>query len=551
MKRALMWALLMWPGLAAMPSAVAAAASDAAPAPKKSIYWGDLHIHTSYSMDAYVLNNQAEPTDAYHFARGGEVTLADGERYRLPRPLDFAAVTDHGEYFGLIQMCRIEPQRPYCAELAEAAAEDSQRGFMEFFLPLLLRQDKNCLVNEASCRQAEADLWQRTIAAAEAAYEPGRFTTFVASEWTASPGNLHWHRNLIYRNTNVPVRPINSFDQPDQTDLWRALRDQCTANGECDVLAIPHNGNIGMGGTYNIEGHDKALLSLRARFERLVEIHQHKGASECYPGSGYSDEGCNFEIAMPVPIRNKLRAQPRALTDAEQQQISSGYVRDTLARGLALRAERNINPFRYGFVGATDNHSARPGNVDEQNWFGALGQWDKDLSGQQAYPDYNPGGLTAVWAEANTREALFQALKRREVYASSGPRIGLWFGQHFTAAGCERHRPNTVPMGGVLAEHGKDALPVFSVHALQDKTPLARIDIIKLSATAQGVTQQVTSFDAPEGRSDWCVTWQDSAYRKGDVALWYTRVLQQPTLRWDGEQMIQERAWSSPIWSVK
>jgi len=524
---------------------MAAAAAD------KHIYWGDLHIHTSYSMDAYVLNNQAEPADAYHFAQGGEVTLSNGDRYRLPRPLDFAAVTDHGEYFGLIHVCRTEPERPYCKALAEAAGEDSRRGFMEFFLPLLLEQDKHCLVDDAACRKAESDLWQRTIHAAETANKPGQFTTFVASEWTASPGNLHWHRNLIYRNASVPPRPINSFDQPDQADLWRALRDQCTAAGACDVLAIPHNGNIGMGGTYNIEGHSAELLSLRAQFEKLVEIHQHKGASECYPGSGYSDEGCDFEIAMPVPIRNQLREQPRELTAAEQQQIASGYVRDTLARGLALRAAENINPFRYGFVGATDNHSARPGNVDEQNWFGALGQWDEDLEGQQAYPNYNPGGLTAIWAEKNTREALFSALKRREVYATSGPRIGLHFSQSFNTAGCVRSQQDSAVMGGVLGAHDDAQQPIFNVHALQDATPLARIDIIKLSVTDRGVAQQVTSFDAPEGRSDWCVSWRDDQYRKGDVALWYARVLQQPTQRWDGEQHIQERAWSSPIWSVE
>lgn len=522
----------------------------AATAADKHIYWGDLHIHTSFSMDAYVLNNQAEPADAYHFAQGGEVTLANGERYRLPRPLDFAAVTDHGEYFGLIQVCRTQPERPYCQALAEAAGENSRRGFMEFFLPLLLEQDKHCLVDDSDCSVAETDLWQHTIAAAEAANQPGRFTAFVASEWTSSPGNLHWHRNLIYRNTNVPPRPINSFDQPDQADMWRALRDQCTANGECDALAIPHNGNIGMGGTYNIEGHSADLLSLRARFEKLVEIHQHKGASECYPGSGYSDEGCDFEIAMPVPIRNQLREQPRELTAAEQSQIASGYVRDTLARGLSLRATRDINPFRYGFVGATDNHSARPGNVDEQNWFGALGQWDDKLEGQQVYPNYNPGGLTAIWAEENTREALFSALKRREVYATSGPRIGLYFSQNFDAGSCAREQGGAVAMGGVLGEHTERQQPIFSVHALQDGTPLTRIDIIKLTATDDGVTQQVTRFDAPEGRADWCITWQDEAYRKGDVALWYARVLQQPTPRWDGQQQIQERAWSSPIWSV-
>ena len=233
----------------------ATAISDDNPIKEKTIYWGDLHTHTAFSMDAYVLNTQTTPEDAYRFAQGGPITLPDGSTHKLQRPLDFAAVTDHAEYFGLINVCRSDPQRPYCQELAEAAAEKSRRGFVEIFLPLIVSGERNCLVDAASCSDSEANLWQRSIDAAEAANQPGKFTTFVASEWTASPDNLHWHRNLIYANANVPKRAINSFDQPTQETMWQALQEQCQDQPPCDVVAIPHNSNIGLGGSFNTDGH--------------------------------------------------------------------------------------------------------------------------------------------------------------------------------------------------------------------------------------------------------------------------------------------------------
>lgn len=519
---------------------------------EKSIYWGDLHTHTAYSMDAYVLNTQTTPEDAYLFAQGGAITLPDGTQHKLKRPLDFAAVTDHAEYFGLINVCRTEPQRAYCMELSTAAAEKSRRGFVEIFLPLIVSGERNCLVDTASCAEFEANLWQRSIDAAEAANQPGKFTTFVASEWTASPDNLHWHRNLLYANANVPKRAINSFDQPTQEHMWRALQDQCRNQPPCDVVAIPHNGNIGLGGSYSTAGHDDQLLSLRAQFEKLVEIHQHKGASECYPGSLYSDEACNFEIALPIPIRDDLRLNSRQLTDQEHIDIANGYVRNTLARGLSLQSRRGINPFRYGFVGATDSHSSQPGSAAEDNWRGSLGQWDIALKDRQIYADYNPGGLTAIWAEANTRTALFAALKRREVYATSGTRIKLRLRQTFASnATCDTPHNNSTPMGGSFGDHSNTEKPTFIVDAMQDETPIAAIDLIKLKQSDRQVEQQVIRLaEYANGQASSCIAWTDNNYQKGDVALWYVRVLEMPTQRWDQKSQIQERAWSSPIWAV-
>lgn len=521
---------------------------------EKSIFWGDLHTHTAYSMDAYVLNTQTTPEDAYRFAQGGPITLPDGSIHRLQRPLDFAAVTDHAEYFGLINVCRSEPQRPYCQELAEAAAEKSRRGFVDIFLPLIVSGKRNCLVDDSRCRDFEANLWQRTIDAAEAANQPGKFTTFVASEWTASPDNLHWHRNLIYGNANVPKRPINSFDQPTQETMWQALKDQCRDQAPCDVVAIPHNSNIGLGGSYTTDGHSSQQLELRAQFEKLVEIHQHKGSSECYPGSLYSDESCDFEIALPIPIRDDLRLNKRDLTEQEKLDIAKGYVRPTLAKGLRMQSDIGTNPFKYGFVGATDSHSSQPGSTEEDNWRGALGQWDMDLKDQQIYAAYNPGGLTAIWAEENTRQALFAALQRREVYATSGTRIKLRVHQTFaepSAIDCATVPRHSTPMGGTFTSTTESAKPTFIIQAMQDRTPLAAIDLIKLRQTKDSVEQEVIRLgEYPAGQTNSCIIWTDNNYTSSENTLWYVRALEQPTQRWDQKNLIQERAWSSPIWSA-
>lgn len=542
--------------------------SDPASA-ERQIFWGDLHTHTAFSMDAYVLNTTQTPHDAYVFARGGPSKLHTGGTHRLKRPLDFAAVTDHAEYFGVSQVCRDEPERPFCIELADAASEDSTRGFIKIFLPMLLSGDRNCLVDEEDCKVAERSMWQSTIDAANAANTPCEFTAFVASEWTASPENLHWHRNLIYATDKVPDRALNSFDQPSQEKLWEGLDAQCKEVNGCKVLAIPHNTNIGMGGAFQTAGHSAATHALRARFEKLVEIHQHKGSSECYSQSNFSDEACDFEFMLPIPLRNQLRAEPRELTAAEHEGIASGYVRDALAKGLDLRQATGVNPFRYGFVGATDSHSARPGDVEEDHWAGSLGQWDRSAEAKANFPVYNPGGITGIWAQENTRASLFAALERREVFATSGPRISLEFEASFTPnEECALPGKDAVRMGGTLETpefkkskkrtKRKTAVPTFTVRALKDEAELQRIDIIKLTladaesgATSERIEQTVYSVAGNKnGRSDWCLAWQDDGYKAEQPALWYARVLQVPTPRWNGKTQIRERAWSSPIWAL-
>ena len=517
------------------------------PGPKQ-LFWGDLHIHTSFSMDAYVWNNQVTPAQALEFAQGHVQIASNGQQLKLDRALDFAAVTDHAEYFAVIEACQVQQaDTAYCRALREAAAEDSRRGFNDLFLPALLAGDRLCQVPGADCVVQAKSLWQRTIDAANEATQPCEFTAFVANEWTASPDNLHWHRNLIYANDTVPERAINSFDEPDQLALWQALAERCGDVPDCDVLAIPHNSNIGLGGAFDVSGHSAAQLGARSRFEKLVEIHQHKGSSECYPGSTLSDEDCEFEIMLPIPMLRALQANPRDLTEAEQQQVASGYVRDVLAKGLQIKQQQGLNPFVYGFVGATDTHSGRPGAVTEDNWSGAIGTYDLSVERLQTFTHYNPGGLTAVWARANTREEVFAALQRRETYASSGPRIGLKFGVASRAYGCaalERY----APMGSTYSGR---ASPHFVVHAQQDKVALQQVDIVRLTLDEGNIEQQVISWRTKKsGEADWCVTWQDPGYDRKVPTAWYARVLQAPTARWDGKKQIRERAWSSPVWSA-
>ncbi len=515
----------------------------------QNVYWGDLHVHTAYSMDSYVFGNLRTPEDAYAFARGEATATPTGEAVKLDRPLDFAAVTDHAEYFGLLNVCRQQgDEQAYCQDLAEAAGEGTRRGFNELFLPILLAGDKHCLVEEGECPVFERDLWGKVIKAAEEANDPCNFTAFVANEWTASPGHLHWHRNLIYASAKVPDLPINSIDQPLQEDLWAALDRSCGQVEGCDVLAIPHNSNLSMGGSFTLSDNG-ASNQARARFEKLLEIHQHKGNSECYPGSVLSDEDCAFEQMLPIPLLQELAEEPREITDEEHRQIAGGYARDVLAKGLETQAASGTNPFAYGFVGSTDTHAARPGYVSEQGWTGHFGAMDSDPASRP--PLYNPGGIVGVWAEENTRSAIFAALARKETFATSGPRIRLRFDQTFGAyASCERTVGEVSPMGSTVP--GSSARPpAFIVRAMQDQRPLARVDIVKLYLRDDRLQQAVYSFagDA-EGKADWCVAWRDEDYRANEYALWYARVLEVPSMRWDGKTQIRERAWSSPIWSV-
>jgi hypothetical protein len=264
---------------------------------------------------------------------------------------------------------------------------------------------------------------------------------------------------------------------------------------------------------------------------------------------------------LPIPLRAALAQKPREIAAAEHLGISSGYVRDTLGRGLAIRGEVRrtgsvgVNPFRYGFVGSTDTHAGRAGDVEERNWQGAIGTVDESLelrTNRPGYANYNPGGLTGIWASQNTRADLFAALQRRETFATSGPRIRLRFDQSIKPGRqCGDLGRNSVPMGSSLGGARSRRAPTFTVQALKDDVPLQRVDIIKLVMRGGELQQSIRSWQAgSRGKAEWCVAWRDDDYLRDEPALWYARVLQVPTQRWDGKRDIRERAWSSPIWAL-
>ena len=547
-----------------LPALVSAAACRDRQPGDMDVFWGDLHIHTSYSMDAYVFNARSDPVAAYAFARGVPRALPDGSAIRLDRPLDFAAVTDHAEYFAVTDIChRRNVDVEYCRELNSVSDGKSRKGFTDYFLPWVSRAEPICPEGAGDCAVAQRNLWQATIDAAQAANEPCEFTTFVANEWTASPGNLHWHRNLIYATATVPSVPVNSLDQPTQESMWAALTDRCLDVAGCDVLAIPHNSNLGLGGSFRTTDATVDDHRTRARLERLAEIHQHKGSSECIPGSPLADENCGFEITLPIPLAQRIAAGGAPLTPAEQARIQSGYLRDTLARGLTIEADTGVNPFRYGLIGSTDSHSARPGYVEEQTWRGTVGTFDLPADRLVGYEQYNPGGLAAVWAEENTRASIFEALKARRTYATSGPRIRLQFQatQNPDVDLCAM-KSNAWTMGQTVKA---DAGPLrMAVRADADRTPLARVQIVRLAerdgAPAHTlISKSVASSTTKAGPNDLiaeagaaCLEWTDTTFDANVPTLWYARVLEQPSPRWRNRlttraEWIQERAWSSPI----
>ncbi|MCR9277729.1 MAG: DUF3604 domain-containing protein [Pseudomonadaceae bacterium] len=534
--------------LASSPAIIAADRDE------KALYWGDLHVHTSYSMDAFAMGERMTPADAYRFAQGEAVALSDGSEQKLARPLDFVALTDHAETFGLMSVCQHSgPQSDYCEGFAAASDGSSFDSFRDFFLPALFRNESVCNRDDVDCDAGHREAWQRVIDNAEHANKPGEFTAFVANEWSLSPGNLHWHRNIIYRTASVPARAINSIDEPNAVAMWRALDERCLASEGCDVLAIPHNSNLSLGGSFSEPEASTDDLLLRNRFEKLIEIHQHKGASECYPGSPLSDEACDFEIRLPIPIEH----QGSPPSNEQHEQIATGYVRQALGKGLREQASRGINPFRYGIMASTDTHSARPGDVEEATWRGASGRFDVRPERMRLLNTNNPGGLTGVWAENNTRDRIFAALKRREVFATSGPRIALRFHLSWDedANDCrQKSSAGQTVMGSTVSARDNLSSPVLYVEALKDNSPLARVDLIKLALVDGEIEQTITSVDLDRRqRNHACVRVEDAGFDSSTPALWYARVLQSPTPRWrtedDGSSLqIQERAWSSPIW---
>jgi uncharacterized protein DUF3604 len=590
---------------------------------QRQAFFGDTHVHTAFSFDAWGQGTRGGPRDAYRFARGESIGMQPwddqgqpGAHIQLRRPLDFAVVTDHSDLFGETQMCQ-DPKLPgYGSLVCRVVRRLPGLGYAlvngYVYSSEHPKRYSFCGPDGAACREAGRGPWREIQDAAEAYYDRSsacRFTTFVGYEWTSMPGGDNLHRNVIFRNAVAQPYPTTYIETPTPEGLWQALDSECLSAGNgCDAIAIPHNSNVSNGRMFTATRSDGSPITAddartRARLETLVEVTQHKGDSECRAGS--EDELCNYEklaVARMVDLSGRTRV-PDVLPPLL-------YTREALREGLVIGQKLGVNPFRFGLIGSTDTHLGAPGMVDEDQFRGHAAGTVNVRWGVPAFPDrpdFNPGGLAVFWAEENSRDALFAAMRRREAYGTSGPRITVRFfgGWDYPSDLCgsadfaARGYAGGVPMGGDLpATSRAAAVPRFAVWALRDpggggapSTPLAKIQVVK--GWAEGGESHERVFDvvgntgpAPDvdlatckpapGADQLCRVWSDPDFDPAAPAFYYARVVENPSCRWNTyachaakvdcsnpdavprelapccdpaiPKSIQERAWTSPIW---
>ena len=419
-------------------------------------YFGDLHVHTSWSLDAYIIFNRTTPEDAYRFARGEEIEFYGGEPRQLAMPLDFVAVTEHAEFLGETLLCSQPSTAAYrtsvCADMRNEQQDPAieNRVFRNLLLKILTSEKPQrpafCGTEGQDCRRAAHSRWQDIRRIADEYYQPGKFTTFIGYEWTGER-NGNRHRNVIFRNNTVPETPWSMIEVPTVEELWEKLDQDCLA--PCEVLTISHNSNQSRGVRFAGVNTDGAPFTredarYRAAHEPLVEIMQFKGESECRVGLGTEDEFCNFEKYDLRPLCSSHSQQGSAVpcvpvcTAPDQPPGCAtrfNYVRNGLQAGLEFQQRLGANPYKLGLLGSTDAHNANPGDTGENAYRGHFGYLDAAAedrlvpalkTGFKQLPR-NPGALAGVWAEENTRDSIFAAFQRRETFGTSGNRILIRF----------------------------------------------------------------------------------------------------------------------------
>ena len=583
------------------------------------VFWGDTHTHTAYSTDAGMVGNRLGPEEAYRFARGEEVTSSSGVRTRLQRPLDFLVVADHAENLGLAPM--IAESNPALLKTA-FGREISQlvragkywEAYGLWGEGMQTRQDP--LKGEDELVRT---MWHRLTETAEKFNEPGKFTAFIGYEWTSSPAGNNLHRNVIFRDGKDKadqIIPMSNYDSSDPEDLWAWMAKYEEKTGG-RMLAIPHNGNLSNGLMFDDvtftsrKRIDRNYAERRQRWEPVYEVTQMKGDGEAHPLLSPDDEFADYGTWD----KGSFGPEPKT-----RDMLPREYARTALGRGLKYESELGVNPFKFGMIGSTDTHTSLA-TTEENNYFGKAtpGEPSKDparfeekITGVMQQPDgpditmrhYQTlaSGLAGVWAEENSRESLWDALKRKEVYATTGTRmtVRVFAGWDFTAD--DVLRPDFahtgyqrgVPMGSELRKAPKGVAPRFVIRALRDVdgANLDRIQIIKGWLDGKGEPRErvydVAVSDGrkigPDGR---CRTpvgntvdvktatytnsigaplmmgyWQDPDFDARQRAFYYVRVLEIPTPRWTTYDAVfyakalptgvpaseQERAYTSPIW---
>ena len=585
----------------------------------KNVYFGDLHIHTKNSFDAYIFNVRTTPADVYRFASGDTLKHPSGFDMTLAGPpLDFVAATDHGAYMGVLPAMD-NPDSPLSNhELAKKMfGSNDQASIIRNFQTIGASVRSGDPIDGLYDRDLIDRTWQSAVSAADKYYQPGKLTTFAAYEFTAvttrdgsagsfAGGNLH--RNVVFENT-APKRLYSVLDSPNPEDLWDWMDAERAAGRE--VLAIPHNSNVSDGKMFDLVTYGGGVIDAdytqqRLRNEPIVEMSQVKGTSETHPALSPNDEFASFEI------------YDKLLASYIESKVNGSFIREALARGLALEEATGTNPYAFGLIGSSDSHVAG-GAYDEKDYWSKVGvvdgtaesrgsvppggvkSWDdveRDVNAENWFSRWSAAGYAAVWAEENTRESIFNGMRQRETYATSGTRIRLrFFGGDMSSDMlsspnlAEQGYRSGVPMGGNLK---LNAAPRFLAWAARDPrgAALDRIQIIKSWNSAGGPKEAIydmacsdgavpddTTHRCPDngaavdltncapstgtGDAELKAVWTDPNFIAGESAAYYVRVLENPTCRWstwdalkagsefhpDLPTTIKERAWSSPIWT--
>jgi hypothetical protein len=579
------------------------------------VYWGDTHLHTSQSFDSVMFGNRLGPEDAYRFARGEEVTSSTGQRVQLSRPLDFLVVADHAESYGVMSSVLAgDPGLmgdPVAKRWHELMNQGPQGGLEVYKEAVVEYGGKGKpLPGILSNPSTIGSLWAKNTVLAEKYNNPGRFTTLIGYEWSSNTNGNNLHRVVVFRDnadkTNQIV-PFSSFDSDNPENLWKALAAYEAKTGG-SVLAIPHNGNLSNGRMFEIVDFagnplTREYAQTRANREPIVEVTQIKGDGETHPYLSPTDEFANFE--------RWDRGNLDLSADKKPEMLQYEYARSALKNGLKLEKELGVNPYKFGMIGSTDAHTSLA-TADSDNFFGKLPAYEPSPdrwnhaspfpSGKAYYGwEFVASGYAGVWATANTREAIWDAFKRKEVYATTGPRMIVRFfgGWDFDAKDAQYRDPAAigyqkgVPMGGDLRQAPPGKSATFIVAALKDPigANLDRVQVVKGWLDAQNnlqekvydvawsgnrkpgangkvppvgntVDMKTATWTNTIGTPELITVWKDPDFNPSLYAFYYVRVLEIPTPRWTLYDAVrfgvtmdpkvpmveQQRAYTSPIW---